>query len=395
MATRRFHDDTSGPPTPGSPPDASQPDAEQDDLSTEEIQQRDKLRGRKDRNAAHMPRTLAQVMNEANDMVVRGDLSEYVPLPTGFDPLDGMIGGGLRKTELVLLGGAQGIGKTIATLQIARNIAMRSGQFAFYLSYEHTETHLMNRLLCLESINPPEVDLKQGVRLKDLYDTIIAERAKSTLRGSDGGGSLQTILRDNPRTAMALARMNRYADRLILVKASPAVTTLRAIREMTNRLCDATGGNVTVLVDYLQKVAIHPERATDEAEKVTIVVEGLKDIALSLGVPVWAIVAADREGLKANRLHLFHLRGSSALDYECDIAVIMNNKYHILSKEHIAFNPYQARQYRDWVVFTVEKNRAGRAMQDMEFQLHAPFFAFDPRGQRVQQQLIDEKIIET
>lgn len=395
MATRRFHDDTSGPPTPGSPPDASQPDAEQDDLSTEEIQQRDKLRGRRDRNAAHMPRTLAQVMNEANDMVVRGDLSEYVPLPTGFDPLDGMIGGGLRKTELVLLGGAQGIGKTIATLQIARNIAMRSGQFAFYLSYEHTETHLMNRLLCLESINPPEVDLKQGVRLKDLYDTIIAERAKSTLRGSDGGGSLQTILRDNPRTAMALARMNRYADRLILVKASPAVTTLRAIREMTNRLCDATGGNVTVLVDYLQKVAIHPERATDEAEKVTIVVEGLKDIALSLGVPVWAIVAADREGLKANRLHLFHLRGSSALDYECDIAVIMNNKYHILSKEHIAFNPYQARQYRDWVVFTVEKNRAGRAMQDMEFQLHAPFFAFDPRGQRVQQQLIDEKIIET
>jgi len=389
MATRRFHDDMSGPPTPGSPPDASQPDAEQDDLSTEEIQQRDKLRGRKDRNAAHMPRTLAQVMNEANDMVVRGDLSEYVPLPTGFDPLDGMIGGGLRKTELVLLGGAQGIGKTIATLQIARNIAMRSGQFAFYLSYEHTETHLMNRLLCLESINPPEVDLKQGVRLKDLYDTIIAERAKSTLRGSDGGGSLQTILRDNPRTAMALARMNRYADRLILVKASPAVTTLRAIREMTNRLCDATGGNVTVLVDYLQKVAIHPERATDEGEKVTIVVEGLKDIALSLGVPVWAIVAADREGLKANRLHLFHLRGSSALDYECDIAVIMNNKYHILSKEHIAFNPYQARQYRDWVVFTVEKNRAGRAMQDMEFQLHAPFFAFDPRGQRVQQQLID------
>ena len=64
-----------------------------------------------------------------------------------------LIGGGLRKTELVLLGGAQGIGKTIATLQIARNVAMRNGQFAFYLSYEHTETHLMNRLLCMESIN--------------------------------------------------------------------------------------------------------------------------------------------------------------------------------------------------------------------------------------------------
>jgi replicative DNA helicase len=396
MSTRRFHDDMADHPASASQsPNAAPPDYPAGEPPYAEPRRR-APRGRSSRNTAHMPRTLAQVMGEANDMVVRGDLTEYVPLSTGFDPLDGMVGGGLRKTELVLLGGAQGIGKTIATLQIARNIAMRSGQFAFYLSYEHTETHLMNRLLCLESINPPEIDLKGGVRLKDLYDIIIAERAKSTLRGgADGGGSLQSILRENAKTAMALARMNRYADRLILVKASPAVTTLRAIREMTARLCDATGGNVTVFVDYLQKVAIHPERATDEAEKVTIIVEGLKDMALALGVPVWAIVAADREGLKANRLHLFHLRGSSALDYECDIAVIMNNKYHILSKDHVAFNPYQARQYRDWVVFTIEKNRAGRAMQDMEFQLHAPYFAFDPRGQRVQQQLIDDKIIET
>ena len=398
MSTRRFHDDMADRPAAGAqPPDSASPNyaGGSRPAGNNVPRQRAAPRGRSSRNTAHMPRTLAQVMGEANDMVVRGDLTEYVPLSTGFDPLDGMIGGGLRKTELILLGGAQGIGKTIATLQIARNIAMRSGQFAFYLSYEHTETHLMNRLLCLESINPPEVDLKGGVRLKDLYDIIIAERAKSTLRGGEGGGSLQSILRENAKTAMALARMNRYADRLILVKASPAVTTLRAIREMTARLCDATGGNVTVFVDYLQKVAIHPERATDEGEKVTIVVEGLKDTALALGVPVWAIVAADREGLKANRLHLFHLRGSSALDYECDIAVIMNNKYHILSKDHVAFNPYQARQYRDWVVFTIEKNRAGRAMQDMEFQLHAPYFGFDPRGQRVQQQLIDDKIIES
>ncbi len=394
MVTRRFHDDMPDRPVTGARSLEVRDDSA-DAGGTVAARSKPAQRGRDSRSYAHMPRTLSQVISEANDMVVRGDLTEYVPLATGFDPLDGMIGGGLRKTELTLLGGAQGIGKTIVTLQIARNLAMRSGQYAFFLSYEHTETHLMNRLLCLESINPPEVDLKGGLRLKDLYDIVIAERAKSTLRRGDEGGSLQAILRDNARTAMALARINRYADRLILVKASPAVTTLRAIREMTTRLCDATGGNLTVFVDYLQKVAIHPERATDEAEKVTIVVEGLKDIALALGVPVWAIVAADREGLKANRLHLFHLRGSSALDYECDIALIMNNKYHILSKEHVAFNPYQARQYRDWVVFTIEKNRAGRAMQDMEFQLHAPFFAFDPRGQRVQQQLIDDKIIET
>lgn len=344
----------------------------------------------------HLPRTLAQVLNDANEQVVRGDLSEFVPQPTGFDPLDGLIGGGLRKTELLLLGGAQGIGKTIAALQIARNIAIRSDQFVFYISYEHTENHLMSRLLCLESVNPPEMDLRNGFKLKDLYDIIISQRAREILaRDPNKAGSLQTILRENSKTSMALARLNRYADRMIMVKASPAVTTMTAIREMTTRLCEATGGNVTVFVDYLQKIAIHPERANDENEKVTIVVEGLKDMALSLGVPVLSIVASDRDGLKAKRLHLFHLRGSSALDYECDIAVIMNNKYHILAKDHVSFNPYAAKQYRDWVVFTIEKNRAGRAMLDMEFQLQAPYFCFDTRGQQVQQQLIDDKVIES
>ena len=347
------------------------------------------------RGNAHMPRTLTQVMNEANERVVRGDLVDYVPLPTGFDPLDGFIGGGLRKTELLLLGGAQGIGKTIATLQIARNIAMRPDQFAFYLSYEHTETHLMHRLLCMESVNPPEIDLNRGIKLRDLYQIIVAQRAKEFMGRDGGAGSLQTILKENPKTAPALGRMARYADRMILVKASPAVTTLRAIKEMTARLTEVTNGNVTVFVDYLQKIAVHPERPRDENDKVTIIVEGLKDIALSLDVPVWAIVAADREGLKSKRIHLFHLRGSSALDYESDIAIIMNNKYQILSKDHVAFNPYTARQYRDWVVFTVEKNRAGRSMQDMEFQLYGQHFSFDPRGQKVQQQLIDDKVIES
>ena len=346
-------------------------------------------------SSAAMPRTLTQVISEANDKVVRGDLVDYVPFPTGFDPLDGYIGGGLRKTELVLLGGAQGIGKTIATLQIARNIAARTDQYAFYLSYEHTETHLMHRLLCMESINPPEIDVNRGVKLRDLYQIIVAQRAKEFMGRDGGAGSLQAILRENPRTSPALGRMMRYSDRLILLKASPAVTTLRSIKEMTQRLCEATGGNVTLFVDYLQKVAVHPERPRDENDKVTIIVEGLKDIALSLDVPVWSIVAADREGLKSKRIHLFHLRGSSALDYESDIAIIMNNKYQILAKDHVAFNPYTAKQYRNWVVWTIEKNRAGRAMQDMEFEIHGQHFAFDPRGQKVQQQLIDDKIFET
>src|SRR5258707_9707335 len=191
MSTRRFQDDMAD-STP------SEPAEERPARSARAAQPQRQSAGASHRNASHMPRTLSQVMNEANDQVIRGDLSDYVPLPTGFDPLDGLIGGGLRKTELVLLGGAQGIGKTIATLQIARNIAMRPDQFAFYLSYEHTETHLMNRLLCMESVNPPPIDPRGGIKIKDLFDIIISQRARGMLEHDGGAGSLQTILRENP-----------------------------------------------------------------------------------------------------------------------------------------------------------------------------------------------------
>jgi replicative DNA helicase len=343
---------------------------------------------------SNLPRTLAQVLNEANEAIIRGDLSSYVPIPTGFDPMDAAIGGGLQRGELILLGGAQGIGKTVTAMQMARNMVKgSSNMYAFYLSYEHTEGHLMNRLLCLESVNPPEMATAHGLRMKDLQDLIVSKRTKHSMDKNETG-SLRSILREHEQTSPALARLAEYGERLILLKASTAVTTLTTIRDMTARLVQATNGNVVLFVDYLQKIAIYPERAQDENDRVTIIVEGLKDIALTLNIPVLAIVAADREGLKAKRLHLFHMRGSSALDYECDIAIIMNNKFNVLAKDHVAFNPYQARQYREWVIFTIEKNRAGRAMIDVEFHLEAAYFCFNPQGQAVQQQLIDDKIIE-
>jgi hypothetical protein len=96
MSTRRFTDNLEDPQATSAAPRGAQTPAQPPSPS---------------RGGAHLPRTLTQVLNEANDRVVRGDLADYVPLPTGFDPLDGFIGGGLRKTELVLLGGSQGIGK--------------------------------------------------------------------------------------------------------------------------------------------------------------------------------------------------------------------------------------------------------------------------------------------
>ncbi len=348
-------------------------------------------RGAAKRRTGASPRSLSQVLKEADQRVVQGELDEYLPVPCGFDQIDRLIGGGLRRTELVLLGGAQGIGKTITALQMARNLALNEATYAFYISYEHSEVHLLNRLICQESIDPAN-KTGSGIRLKDLHNIVVSKRAREWVR-NDGNVGLYQILSQHPKTAKAMQTIGRYADRLILMKASPAVTTLNAIRDMTRQIVEATNGKVVLFLDYLQKIAIYPERAIDENDKVTIIVEGLKDIAMTQNIPVVSIVAADREGLRSKRMHLYHLRGSSALDYECDIAILMNNKFHILSKDHVSFNPYKSESYRDWVVFTLEKNRAGRAMIDVEFRMHAQHFCFNPKGNLVEQKLIDEKII--
>jgi replicative DNA helicase len=122
------------------------------------------------------------------------------------------------------------------------------------------------------------------------------------------------------------------------------------------------------------------------------VVNGLKDIALSRGRGGVSIVAADKEGLKAKRLRNHHLRGSSAINYEADIILILNEKYNIVAKVNIEFNPYQAQRFRDWVVLTVEKNRSGQHNVDLEFEKHFEYSCFDPTAGHVQEKLIEERL---
>jgi replicative DNA helicase len=167
------------------------------------------------------------------------------------------------------------------------------------------------------------------------------------------------------------------------------IDNLRALVEA--RKGGADERRLVLFVDYLQKVPVIPE-PSDETEKVTRVVNGLKDIALGSEIGVVAIVAADREGLKAKRLRNHHLRGSSAINYEADIILILNDKYNIVAKVNIEFNPYQAQRYRDWVIATIEKNRGGQDNIDLEWQKLFQYSCFDPNGRITAEKLIEERL---
>jgi len=331
-----------------------------------------------------IPRTSLDVLIDVNEKVLSGQLAEYEPVPLGLPPIDRTIGGGLKPGELLLIGGAQGTGKTTMALQMARNIAASGQAYVLYVCFEHDEADLLNRLISMESLLPRLPHRAGSVKIQDVRAEVLATYANA----SDGMADVAA----NPKLRPSLERLARYGHNLFLMRGSATSTTVDNLRKLIQQHRERSGDRrLVVFVDYLQKVPQLPEPAT-ESEKVTYVVNGLKDIALTEHVPVVAIVAADKEGLKATRLRNYHLRGSSAINYEADVILILNEKYQIVAKVNIEFNPYQAQRFRDWVIVSIEKNRAGQDNVELEYEKHFDFSCFDPTGRPVQEKLIEERL---
>jgi replicative DNA helicase len=338
-------------------------------------------------NGAMVPRTALDVLNDVRAKVATGELADFEPIPLGLAPLDRMLGGGIRPGELFLIGGAQGTGKTTMALQMARNVAASGQAYVLYVNFEHDDADMLNRLIAMESALPSLPNTKPStgaVKIQDVRSEVVRSWAKT--------GDEQIDLALNPRLRPAIERIARYGSNLYLLRGSQTASTVENLRQLIRQHRAQSGERRLILiVDYLQKVPQLPEPPT-ESEKVTYVVNGLKDISLSEKIATIAIVAADKEGLKAARLRNHHLRGSSAINYEADIILILNEKYQIVAKVNIEFNPYQAQRFRDWIVASIEKNRSGADNVDTEFHKHFDFSCFDPTGRPVQEKLIEERL---
>ena len=330
------------------------------------------------------PRSATRVLSTLAGKVAQGDVTQYQPVPLGFTPLDKSIGGGMRAGEMLLIGGAQGTGKTTMALQMARNIVMGGLASVLYICFEHDEEYLLNRLIAQESVLPSLPSRSGGIKLVDVRQEILGTWMATGGQNADLGS--------NPRLRPALERINRYGPNLYLLRGSQTTSTVENMSALVEKYKELAGNQrLVVFIDYMQKVPVHPE-PPNEVEKVTTVVQGLKDLALNHEVPLISIVAADKEGLKASRLRNHHLRGSSAINYEADIIVILNEKYQIVAKVNIEFNPYQAQRFRDWVVLTIEKNRGGTNAVDLEYQKYFEYSCFDPAGRTVMEKLIEERL---
>src|SRR3970040_1646703 len=87
-------------------------------------------------------------------------------LPTGFPSLDKLLAGGLRRRDLIVLGGDIGAGKSSLALGLALRVAQQDLGVAF-LSGEMDEERLMERSLAIEG--RVSVDELRPAQMDDTY----------------------------------------------------------------------------------------------------------------------------------------------------------------------------------------------------------------------------------
>lgn len=237
---------------------------------------------------------------------------EVIGVPTGFRRLDAVLGG-LQHSDLIIVAGRPGTGKTSLALTIARNAARKYNQRVAIFSLEMSAEQLMQRLVSMET----EID-SQRLRLGKLTEDewpIFAD-ATGVLAGTQ-----------------------------IFVDDTPAISPLE-MRTKARRL-DAEHGLDLVVVDYLQLMRADM-LIQNRVQEISYISGALKALARELDVPVVALSQLSRavEQRQDKKPVLADLRESGSIEQDADIVMFLY---------HEEDNPEE----KGIIHCTVSKNRHG------------------------------------
>ncbi len=322
------------------------------------------------------PKTVTTLLDGLDEELRAGIGAHFEHVPTGFDAFDEAIGGGLRPGDLTIFAGPPGVGKTIFGLQLARHVAAIDHP-AIVVCYEHDQTAMLLRLL------------SQEAGRADTRGRAISSLAERLRQGAERKEGLGQVVRGEPILHKALLQLSEIGDNLVLVGGSVRDTDMAALDDLVAGVIAEHDKVPVLVVDYLQKVPTDDVEATARSRRV---VEGLKDLAMHHQIPVVALASLSIVGLSARRLRLSHLDETSAIAFEADVVVLMSNKLDAIAKAHLAYGGTSAKDYENWVIWTLEKNRAGPNLVNIEFQKDFVHFRYQPQGRLVSERLADDRL---
>ena len=208
---------------------------------------------------------------------------------TGYSSLDRMLGGGMFRQGMYIVGARPGMGKTTLGINIAENIAKRGSEVLF-VSMEMSRTQIMAKRIAIVG----------GISYTKLMNGSLGDAAR--------GEAVTTA-----------AALSERPFNLVDKSKMTVVDIGRAARQVKNVSA--------IVVDYLGLVRPEDIKANKPRyEEMTDISADLKALAKLLGVPIMVLCQLNRENSSTTdkRPQLQHLRDSGAIEQDADSVILLH-----------------------------------------------------------------------
>jgi replicative DNA helicase len=243
-----------------------------------------------------------------------GHLSGFT---TGLESLNAKIGG-LHKSDLIIVAGRPGMGKS----SLATNIAFSAAQRAMRDREDEIEP--------AKSAGAPVALFSLEMSADQLATRILAEQSGISSENLRMGRISQQEFRQLARAAAELQSLPLYID------DTPGLT-IAALRARARRLKRQKSIGM-VIIDYLQLLqgSGRGSSADNRVQEISEISRGLKQLAKELDVPVMALSQLSRavEQREDKRPQLSDLRESGSIEQDADIVLfIYREDYYLAAKQ--------------------------------------------------------------
>jgi replicative DNA helicase len=214
---------------------------------------------------------------------------EIIGIPTGLADLDKLLGG-LQRSDMVVMAGRPGMGKTSLALSVALQAARRWQKRVALFSLEMSDEQLVQRLVSAET-------------------GIDSQRLR-----------LGNIKADEWATFYQAIRL--LSETSIYIDDTPAVSALE-LRTKARRL-HAEHGLDLLIVDYLQLMR-GGSRNENRQQEISFISRSIKALARELNIPVLALSQLSRqvESRHDKRPMLSDLRESGSIEQDADVVLFI------------------------------------------------------------------------
>lgn len=274
---------------------------------------------RSDGGSVREPMEVAQTVMDYIDAVATGKANTY--LPTGFDALDRMLSGsekgGLVNSGLITVAARPGTGKSTIALAIGDSVARR-GQKVLYISLEMTEIQLW----CCRAA------ARSGLSRSKIYDGMRGAKDQEWTRLTD---TFQEMSKDP-----------------FYIRAVPSTV------EDVEREARCIDGLALLIVDHIG--LIRPMEQGSRYDKMTDTAHRLKQLALSLKIPILALCQLNRqsESRGDKKPTMADLRDSGAIEEDSDVVALLFRPA-VYANEEDKPRPWESQELQ----VIVDKNRHG------------------------------------